>query len=489
MPQQSRKPVIRSVKFNVLMNIILTTSGFLFPLITVPYVSRVLGPANNGIVSWAFAFVGYFTLVAMLGFNMYGTRECAKVRDDPEKLSVVVQELLIILMCSASIAYIAYLAFVFCLPRTKDQLPLMLIASVLIWLSAFGAEWFYRAIEQYEYITFRNIAFKLIALILMFVFVHQTNDYLTYAVINIIGSSGSNVLNILRIRSFVTFSRKYKMNFRRHFKGMFAFSISGITSGMYVQVDMLLVGFFVSNYAIGLYQLVFKIRNLCTSAGSAVTSVMLPRLSYYESTDGNQRKTTELMAKNMNFLLMLGLSIITALVICAEPIIAILGGNDYLGAAPAMRISAPIVLISSISAMLSQYMIAADHEKALTITNVVGLALAVALECALIPPPMGISGAALGLVITELVVYAMRAYVLRDYMKHVRKHTDYGRIIVAWTVASVAAGGMFWLVCGLNPFLSITAAAMAFLVVFGILLVLFKEVFVMSMIHSRRRTG
>lgn len=470
------------------MNIILTTSGFLFPLITVPYVSRVLGPANNGIVSWAFAFVSYFTLVAMLGFNMYGTRECAKVRDDPEKLSVVVQELLIILICSASIVYIAYLAFVFCLPRTREQLPLMLIASALIWLSAFGAEWFYRAIEQYEYITFRNIAFKLIALILMFVFVRQTNDYLTYAIINVIGSSGSNVLNILRIRSFVTFSRKYKMNFRRHFKGMFAFSISGITSGMYGQIDMLLVGFFVSNYAIGLYQLVFKIRNLCTSAGSAVTTVMLPRLSYYESTDGNQRKTTELMAKNMNFLLMLGLSIITALVICAEPIISILGGNDYLGAAPAMRISAPIVLISSISAMLSQYMIAANHEKALTITNVVGLALAVALECALIPL-WGISGAALGLVITELVVYAMRAYILRDYMNHVHKYTDYGRIIVAWTVASVAAGGMFWLVRGLNPFLSIAVAGVSFLVVFGILLVLFREVFVMSMIHNRRRTG
>lgn len=485
MPQQSRKPVIRSVKFNVLMNIILTTSGFLFPLITVPYVSRVLGPANNGIVSWAFAFVGYFTLVAMLGFNMYGTRECAKVRDDPEQLSVVVQELLIILMCSASIAYIVYLAFVLCLPRTREQLPLMLIASVLIWLSAFGAEWFYRAIEQYEYITFRNIAFKLIALILMFIFVRHTDDYLTYAIISIIGSAGSNVLNILRIRSFVTFSRKYKMNFRRHFKGMFAFSVSGITSGMYGQIDMLLVGFFVSNYAIGLYQLVFKIRNLCTSAGSAVTTVMLPRLSYYTATDSNRQKATGLMAKNMNFLLMLGLSIITALVICAEPIIAILGGNDYLGAAPAMRISAPIVLVSSISAMLSQYMIAADHEKALTITNVVGLALAVACECALIPL-MGISGAALGLVITELVVYAMRAYILRDYMRHVRKHTDYGRIIIAWAIASVAAGGVFWFVRNLNPFLSIAAAGITFLAAFGILLVLFKEVFIMSMIHNRR---
>ena len=79
MGRQLKQPKIRSVKFNVVMNTILTTSTFLFPLITVPYVSRVLGPDNNGIVSWAFTFVGYFSLVALLGFNMYGTRECAKL--------------------------------------------------------------------------------------------------------------------------------------------------------------------------------------------------------------------------------------------------------------------------------------------------------------------------------------------------------------------------------------------------------------------------
>lgn len=75
MSKQTRKPVIRSVKFNVIMSVILTASGFIFPLITVPYVSRVPGPANNGVVSWAFTSVGYFTLVSQLGFNMYGTRE------------------------------------------------------------------------------------------------------------------------------------------------------------------------------------------------------------------------------------------------------------------------------------------------------------------------------------------------------------------------------------------------------------------------------
>lgn len=74
-------------------------------------------------------------------------------------------------------------------------------------------------------------------------FVRQTNDYLAYAAVTVLGTTGSNVLNILRLRSFVTFSRKYEMNIRRHFKPMFAFSISSITSGMYGQIDMLLLGF------------------------------------------------------------------------------------------------------------------------------------------------------------------------------------------------------------------------------------------------------
>ena len=211
MGRQLKQPKIRSVKFNVVMNTILTTSTFLFPLITVPYVSRVLGPDNNGIVSWAFTFVGYFSLVALLGFNMYGTRECAKLRDDREKLSVVVQEL----ACHSDMFHNCCvrrirLYWCFLLPRTHDELPLMFIVGTSIWLSACGAEWFYRSIEQYEYITVRNILFKIASIVLLFVFVRQTNDYLAYAAVTVLGTTGSNVLNILRLRSFVTFSRNMR---------------------------------------------------------------------------------------------------------------------------------------------------------------------------------------------------------------------------------------------------------------------------------------
>lgn len=159
------------------MNMILTTSSFIFPLITVPYVSRVIGPDGMGAISWAQTFVSYFSLVAVLGINTYGIREVAKVRNDREKLSVVTQELITILIISTTIAYAAFLVTIFTLPKAREDKPLMLIFSISIWMTSCGINWFYQGIEQYGYITTRNILVKLIGLILIFIFVHQSSDY------------------------------------------------------------------------------------------------------------------------------------------------------------------------------------------------------------------------------------------------------------------------------------------------------------------------
>lgn len=484
MRRNKEKPVIRSVRFNVVMNMILTSSSFLFPLITVPYVSRVLGPSKTGIISWASTFTDYFILIAMLGFNMYGTRECAKVRDDREKLSVLLHELLTILLISTSIVYILYLVFVFTMPRTREQLPLMFITGLTIWFTSAGAEWFYRAIEQYSYITFRNIAFKILGIILMFIFVQRTQDYLIYAAINVLGTVGSNIINIFRLRKYIDFDIHRKINISRHFKSMFKFSISSIASGMYGKIDMLLLGFFVNNYALGLYQLVFKVRNLCTSVGGSVTAVMLPRLSYYEAKNGHE-DTTKLMSKNFNFLLMLGLSMISAMVICANPIIELLGGNDYLPGKYALQIGSPLVLLGSIGSMQSQYMVASNQERTYTYTTVFGLVTSIVLECCLIPL-WGINGAALGLVITELCVYLLRSYIIRDFMSNVRQHTDYHKIVIAWVLASICTLVGVFLVHNMNAFIVLSIATVVYLLTYGILLFLLREDFFMSMLNRNR---
>ncbi len=484
MSKQIKQPKIHSVKYNVVMNAILTTSTFLFPLITVPYVSRVLGPDNNGIVSWAYTFVGYFSLVAQLGFTMYGTRECAKLRDDRAALSKTVQELLIILFASTAIVYVVYVACLFFIPRTREQLPLMFIAGLSIWLTSCSAEWLYRAIEQYSYITVRNIVFKVLSIILLFIFVRRTNDILAYAAVLLVGTLGSNILNLLRLRAYVTFSRHHAMNIRRHFKAMFTFSVSNIASGMYGQIDMLLLGFLASNYALGLYQLVYKIRNMCNSAVGAVSGVMLPRLSYYEAQKGHEA-TTKLMAKSFNFLVMLGLALMAAVVICAQPIILLLGGRDYLPGWSTLVISSPMILLGPIGSMQSQYMVAANREKEYTYTTVTGLVLAIIFELIFIPL-WGINGAAFGLVVTEICVYALRTYIIRDFIKEVHKHTDYWKIIISWIAGCAGAVAISWLCQSWSPIPRILLAAVGFCAFDAILLILTKESFLQSMLHRKK---
>ena len=99
---------IRSVKFNAIMNTILTLSGFIFPLITFPYVSRILQPEGTGAVSFANSIVMYFTMIASLGVPTYGIRACSKVRDNKEELSRTVQEILILNLVLTALVYIAY---------------------------------------------------------------------------------------------------------------------------------------------------------------------------------------------------------------------------------------------------------------------------------------------------------------------------------------------------------------------------------------------
>lgn len=480
-----KKPKIRSVKFNVVMNMILTSSSFLFPLITVPYVSRVLGPSGTGLVAWAQTFVSYFSLVALMGMNVYGVRECAKVRDDRAKLTQTAQELIVILLVSTSIVYAVFLASIFLIPKTRENIPLMMVFSIAIWLASCGMEWFYQAIEQYGYITVRNIALKLLGLVLMFAFVHKPSDYIIYGATVVVGSYGSNIFNILRLRTYIDIFRRGprpKMHLRRHFKSMSMFAISSIASGMYAQIDMLLMGFFGSNVAVGLYQLVVKIKNLCTSAVNSVSGVMLPRISYYESNDGHE-KTVRLIGKNLNFLVIMSLMLISILIIDAKPIILVLGGAQYMGAQSALRLVSFVMLFSSTNLVLSQYMVAGGRERQYAAINVLGLIVGVVAGCTLIPL-FGINGAAISVCIGELMTLIVRCWVLRRLMREVCPYLDFGRIFLCAAVSFAATSYVSYYANSLNAILLIFIELITYSIIYISGLLISKEKFVQSVMKK-----
>ena len=145
---------MRSLKFNAVMNMILTSSSMIFPLITVPYVSRVLEPSGMGAVSFAQSLITYFSIFSLLGIPMYGVRACAQVRDDPKELGKTVEELLIIILCSTSLIYTIYLVCIFAVPRLSQDKLLYLIFSFGIWLASFGVEWFYQLLNNMDILRF-----------------------------------------------------------------------------------------------------------------------------------------------------------------------------------------------------------------------------------------------------------------------------------------------------------------------------------------------
>lgn len=230
---EQKKVKIRSVKFNAIMNTILTLSGFIFPLITFPYVSRILQPEGTGAVSFANSIVTYFTMVASLGVPTYGIRACSKVRDNKEELSRTVQEILIINLVLTVFVYIVYFWAVMNVGKMHDEVMLYRIMGLTIILNVIGVDWLYRGLEQYSYITIRSIAFKFLALLLMFLFVHEKSDYVVYGAITMVAGTGSNIFNLINLRKHIYLYPVRYYNFKRHLKPILVFCNVGCNDNLY----------------------------------------------------------------------------------------------------------------------------------------------------------------------------------------------------------------------------------------------------------------
>ena len=203
-------PKVQDIRWNFIMNAVLKMSAFIFPMITFPYVSRILGAQGNGKITFATSVISYFSMFAQLGIPTYGIRACAMCRNDKIKLNRTVQELLIINCVTVVLSYILLIVCLAFVPKFQENRNLIIITSVTIILNAIGMDWLFQALEQYSYITIRNLLFKVISIVLMFAFVHKTQDYIVYGAINVIGTCGSNVFNLIYSSKFFVFWQHLK---------------------------------------------------------------------------------------------------------------------------------------------------------------------------------------------------------------------------------------------------------------------------------------
>ena len=253
---------VSSVKINFIMNFILTISNFIFPLITFPYVSRILLAEGIGTVNFATSIVAYFSMLGMLGIPTYGIRACAKIRDDKEKLNKTVIEIMILNAIVMSIALVLLLVSVLSIEKLYTERMLYLILSSTLVFNVLGVDWLYRSLEKYTYITIRSIVFKFISVILMFLFVHQTQDHLIYGAISVFAAVGSNVLNFINLRKLISIPSINDLNIFQHLKPTLTFFLLTVSSTIYLNVDTTMLGFIKGSEAVGYYSAAVKIKQI-----------------------------------------------------------------------------------------------------------------------------------------------------------------------------------------------------------------------------------
>jgi len=473
---------IQTVKKNFIMNFILTAANFIFPIVTFPYVSRILLAEGTGKVAFAASIASYFSTIAALGIPTYGIRACARIRDDKDKLNKTVQELLIIHMSATSLALMFYFISVFIVPELYKEKTLMLINSLSIILNVFGVNWLYQALEQYSYITYRSIFFKIISIILMFFFIHQKSDYIIYGGIAIFANAGSNILNFIRLRKLINFKKVESYSFLVHIRPILVFFAQSVAITVYTNLDTVMLGFMQSDIEVGYYNAAIKIKTILLSLVTSLGTVLLPRLSYcIQKNDKIQFQT--LISKSIRFVFIIALPLTIFFILFAKETLIVLSGRDFIGATLAMQIITPTILLIGLSNITGiQILTPLGKEKIVVYSVTFGAILDLIVNYICIPR-LGAAGASLGTLIAEFSVLAVQIMYTSKQLHEVKCGFKIFKIIISCLFASILV--LFInLFTDFTVFFSLFVYAILFFGSYVICLILLKEEFVVDYIYK-----
>ena len=493
----------KSLKVNFIMNTILTMSAFVFPLISFPYVSRILLPEGTGKVSFATSLISYFVMFAQLGIPTYGVRACAKVRDDKHLLSKTAHELLIINLVMMVVSYALLFPMIFfpnflrgvllsidcgsgfwawivnvllwlceAVSRLYDDRALLLIISTTIFFTTIGMEWLYKALEQYTYIALRSIIFKAVALLAMFLLVHEKKDYVIYGGISILASSASFVMNFFHARKYIFMRPMGGYDFRPHLKAVMVFFAMSCASTIYTHLDTVMLGFMDTDTTVGYYNAAVRIKNILVSIVTSLGTVLLPRAAYYvEHKLWDQFR--DISRKALNFTVVAATPMMLYFILFARDGIFLLSGEEYAGSILPMQLAMPTLLFIGISNILGiQILVPMGKETSVLWSIIAGAVVDLVLNIVLIPT-FGASGAAAANMIAEGTVMVVQIVMLRKEVMPSLKKIQYWKVLAALAVGAAAS---FWVASlRLGSFLSLALSAVLFFAAYGATLLITGE--------------
>lgn len=399
----------KSIKKNYIYNLFYQILTLITPLITTPYISRILGADNIGMVSYAESIVSYFTLFATMGIPTYGQREVSYTQDSIEKRSLVFWNTKILGLFTSGISLILYLVFVFCQP--DPRIYLILIMNILI--VSLDITWFFQGMEEFGKIVLRNIIVRVVNVAYIFFVIRSADDVYLYVF-------GYSFFILLSYASLWGLLPKYikKVNIQdlhpfRDIKIILSLFVPTIAIQVYTVLDKTMIGFITQNtFENGYYEQAIKISKMVLAVITALGTVMVPRIGHFFKKQ-NTKEVQRLIYRSYRFVWFLGVPLCFGLIMVSENFVPWFFGTGYEKVTSLLHILAFLILAIGISNVTgAQYLVPTKRQNALSVSVILGACTNFMMNLFLIPR-YGSTGAAVASVVAEVVVTASQLYFVR----------------------------------------------------------------------------
>ena len=401
----------KSVLANYIYNIIYQILLMILPLITTPYISRVLGADRIGAYSYTQSITYYFTLFGCFGLNLYGQREIAYVQNDVNGRSKVFWEIISIRFITHLVSLIVFsMTFV----QYEKYSTLFTIQIIDIVASFIDVSWFFQGLEDFKRIVTRNIFIKILAVAAIFVFVKKPSDIIVYALIYSLSLLIGNLIMIFYLPKLITKHKIKGIDVLKHIRPCLVLFLPQIASSIYNVLDKTMIGALTGVEAeVAFYEQAQKIVKVALSFLTAIGTVMLPRIAaVFAQKDYNTIK--RYLEKSFRFAFFLGVPLSLGMISTASCLVPWFYGDGFGKVAPNIMVIAPIILIVGLSNVIGvQYLLPTGKQTAYFISVLCGSLMNISLNIILIPKLFSL-GAAIASIIAEFSVLIAQVYITRN---------------------------------------------------------------------------
>ena len=388
---------------NAALNIFKTVCSVIFPLITFPYVSRVLGPEGYGKYSFCNSIVSYFLLAAMLGINTYGIREGARIRDNKNALQDFANDITFINFISVITAYFFLTLCTLLIPKLYDNRIVIAILSLNIVCTFVGRDWINTVFEDYFYITIRYIVIQVISLVAIFLLVKSNQGYTVYSGIVTFSASAGYIVNLFYTRRYIAFKVSKPRSIKKYLIPIFVLFCGQLATMVYIQSDITMLGFLRTESEVGVYAFASKIYLLTKSVINAVTTVAIPRIVYYLGKN-DTKSYNKFSSHIVEILFAFGLPSVVGMFLLSKEIMVTLGGTEYISGSGTLMILSFALIFAIYSGFFANAILIPNRkENDFLIITIIAALINIGLNFILIPQ-IGIIGAAITTLISEAFV-------------------------------------------------------------------------------------